>query len=142
MAFPGRSRDDRARSYHCISSDSNSGNDGCICPYRGAFPNQGGDQVPGSVFNLCPWSSIVGNNRVGSDKNAILDRNQVPHSNAVLDGHAVADLYLRLDKGMIADITLASNNRAMHHVGESPNAGAPADRVRLNKRMRVDKTSV
>ena len=36
---------DRARPYHCVPSDGNSGNNGCICPNGGAFPDQSGDQL-------------------------------------------------------------------------------------------------
>jgi hypothetical protein len=132
-------QNDRARSYHCVASDGNSGNDGCICSNGGAFPHQGGDQLFVFLFDPGPWPSIVGKNRVWADEDTILDRDFIPQGNAVLDGHGIADLYLRFDKGMIADIALAANNRAIHHMGEGPNAGTPADRCRLNERLRMDK---
>ena len=132
-------QNDRACSYHCVPSDGNSGYDGCICSNGGAFPHQGGDQLLVFLFDRGPWPSIVGKNRVWADKDTILDRDFIPQGNAVLDGHGIADLYLRFDKGMIADITLAANNRAIHHMGEGPNAGTPADRCRLNERLRMDK---
>ena len=40
---------------------------------------------------------------------------------------------------MIADITLAANNRAVHHMGKGPDAGTPTDRCRLNESLRMDK---
>jgi hypothetical protein len=129
---------DRARSYHCVSSNGNPSNDGCIGPYGSTFPHQCGNQLLTSLPELRTRPSIVGENGVWAYKHAILNRDQIPERNTVLERYAIADLHRGLDKGMIADVAIPANDRAAHHMGKCPYAGPGANGCRLDQRLWMD----
>src|ERR1700734_3123648 len=115
---------DCARPYHCVSSNGNPGNDGCIGPYGRTFLHQRGHQLLASLPYLRTWPSVVGKNGVWTNKYPILDRDQIPESHTIFDRHGIANPHRRLDKRMIADVAVPANDRATHHMGKRPYAGA------------------
>ena len=75
----------------------------------------------------------------GPRKTIVLARDEVPDADAVLDRHVVAQDRAALDVRALADVAVLADHRALHHVGEGPDAGAVAhalgvvDALRMNE---------
>ena len=86
-----------------------------------------------------PRVPVVGEDRVGADEDAVLDRDAVVHERQVLDLDAVAERDALVDEGVAADHALGADAGAGADLGAVPDGGAWAHRhVRLEVGGRVN----
>ena len=91
-----------------------------------------------SGYCLLRGKQVVGEGRVGTDEDVVLEAHAVPQLDAALDGDPVADDDVVLDEDVVADVAVGADDAPGEHVGERPDARAVADVLALAERLRVD----
>jgi len=131
--------DHSARSHHCIKANLNATKDSRIGADASAFAHQGSNCW---FEDLASRLQVISEHAVGSKESSILNRDPFPQSDSILDHHLVPDDDSRLDVTLFAHIAVPAQTRTLHHVAESPDASAGADRIGLDDRLRMDKDLV
>jgi hypothetical protein len=85
-------------------------------------------------------SEIVGKCCVRTDEHIVFDRDSIPQIDAALQSHAGTNIYIALDKSVIADVAIGSDDCAFHYVRKCPHTGSRANlNTFVNKSVRMDK---
>ena len=81
---------------------------------------------------------VVGEGRVGTNENVVLDPDAIPQLHAGLDGDPIADLHVVLDKNVITEVAVLADARPRQDVREGPDARAVANLRRLAQAERMN----
>ncbi|HSE20454.1 MAG TPA: hypothetical protein VLB68_02320 [Pyrinomonadaceae bacterium] len=126
-----------ASTYKRASSNRNSAHDRRIRAYGNAFFDKRFHRRP--VGFTTTRIQIVGEDNIGSKKNIVGNMNMLPNADAILDGDVVAYPDARLDKSVVADITVFTDDDVSLNVGERPDTSAAPDALGFYKGLRVYK---
>ena len=129
------SYDDRTGAYESVAANGDSANDGRIGADARALLNFGGKELLVRLLDFRARIQVVGEDGIRSDEDVITQRDAIPDGDAILYGDPVSYGDIGLDKGVVTDITVFADDRAVHDVGEGPDSRAFADRLRLDQRF-------
>ncbi|HWF88838.1 MAG TPA: hypothetical protein VN659_08390 [Pyrinomonadaceae bacterium] len=123
-------------SYDCAGSDEttlaepDAANDSCICADSYSFFEPRFDGYPLSIST--PRSQIVSQHGVWTKKYVVRYMHMLPNANSVFNGYVVANRDAALDKSMIADVAVRTDNNVLQYMSKRPYASARANRICFN----------
>src|SRR5262245_16708654 len=129
--------DDATRPDQRALTDRYPANDSRVRTDGGAMAHSGGKELLRPRPQRRAQVPDVREHHVRSEKHFVLDRDAVPDEDRVLDCDAVAHGRPVFDEGMVADVALGTDDRALHDVGEGPDTGAWPDVVALAEPLLV-----
>ena len=115
-----RLHDDCPGADHCAASDRDARQDRRVCADGCAFLDR--CRKKRLWFALAARKAIVGERRVRSDKDVVLDTNAVPELHAALHGDAIADHHVVFDERVIADVAIGADARTRQDMRKCPDA--------------------
>lgn len=86
---------------------------------------------------LAPREAVIGEGRIGTDKNIILKFDTIPELHAAFDRDAVSNLNFVFDEDMVTYVALPTNASARQHVNKRPNTCSLTDFSRFNQCIRM-----
>ena len=87
------------------------------------------------------WAEVVHKRSGRADENIVLRYYTVPKKYSAFESDSIAQTDLPFDKGVIANIAVATDDSALENVSESPYPRAWADlRALVDQSIRVNKT--